>query len=82
MHLMQMETFAERGKLSTTQQKLHPDMQDAGRDEQAGVPAPSINSKSGLVAALNTTVEKRTTMRVVAMMVDLWLSAAMPLGSK
>lgn len=41
-----------------------------------------MNSRRGLVAALKTTVEKRTTRRVVAMMVALWLSAAMPLGSK
>lgn len=41
-----------------------------------------MNSSNGLVAALKMTVENSTSMRVVAMMVDLWLSSAMPLGSK
>ncbi len=41
-----------------------------------------MNSSRGFVAALKTTVEKRTRMRVVAMMVDLWLSSAIPKGSK
>lgn len=41
-----------------------------------------MNSSRGFVAALKITVEKRTRMRVVAMMVDLWLSSAMPKGSK